>query len=139
MKDSHIRSVIKAITWRMVGTMDTIMLSYFITGKMSTAISIGFTEVFTKIGLYYLHERAWNNLAWLRKHKSRLGAFTKSISWRITGTIDTILVSFFFSKEMDKAFTIGGLELFTKIGFYYLHERLWDKIAWGKIDSRISA
>ncbi|UZR96357.1 DUF2061 domain-containing protein [Chondrinema litorale] len=133
MQDSHIRSVIKAITWRMLGTMDTIFLSFLITGRISTAISIGVTEVFTKIGLFYLHERIWNNLSWYRNNKSRLSSLTKSISWRIAGTIDTILLSYFFSKEIDKAIAIGSLELFTKIAFYYLHERIWDRITWGRI------
>jgi len=60
MKEKHYRSVIKAISWRTVGTIDTIIVSYFITGNLVMAVSIGSIEVITKMFLYYLHERAWN-------------------------------------------------------------------------------
>ena len=56
----------------------------------------------------------------------------KAISWRITGTLDTILVSFLISRRLTVAFSIGFVELFTKIGLYYLHERIWNKIKFGR-------
>jgi uncharacterized membrane protein len=56
---SHARSAAKAVSWRVVGTVDTIVISYFITGTWSFALSIGAVEVFTKIFLFYLHDRAW--------------------------------------------------------------------------------
>ncbi len=58
--DSGKKSFAKAISWRLLGTIDTIIISYVITGEIKSAISIGSIEVFTKIVLYYLHERAWN-------------------------------------------------------------------------------
>lgn len=60
MADKHYRSVIKAISWRTVGTIDTMIVSYFITGNLLMAVSIGSIEVITKMFLYYLHERAWD-------------------------------------------------------------------------------
>ena len=62
MTDQHRRSVLKAITWRATGTLDTIVVSFVVTGRIKLAVSIGFVELFTKIGLYYLHERAWNKV-----------------------------------------------------------------------------
>jgi uncharacterized membrane protein len=53
------RSMLKAISWRAVGTIDTILVSYFWTGDTSKALKIGGTDVLTKILLYYLHERVW--------------------------------------------------------------------------------
>lgn len=58
-KESHLRSVLKGISWRVVGTLDTMVLSYVFTGSLKIAAAIGGTEVITKIFLYYLHERAW--------------------------------------------------------------------------------
>ncbi len=58
-RESHLRSILKGITWRILGTLDTMVISYFITGNVTMAVSIGSVEVFTKIFLYYLHERAW--------------------------------------------------------------------------------
>jgi len=56
------RSFAKAITWRLIGSMDTFILSYILTGRFTIAFSIGSAEVFTKTALYYLHERAWNKI-----------------------------------------------------------------------------
>jgi uncharacterized membrane protein len=53
-------SLFKTISWRIVGTIDTITISYIITGHIGNALSIGGFEVFSKMILYYLHERAWN-------------------------------------------------------------------------------
>ncbi len=53
------RHLAKTITWRIIGSVDTIVLSYFITGSFKIGISIGFMEFFSKMILYYLHERTW--------------------------------------------------------------------------------
>ncbi|MBP7226972.1 MAG: DUF2061 domain-containing protein [Aliarcobacter sp.] len=63
MHEKPYRSVVKAISWRTVGTLDTIIVSYFITGSLVMAASIGSIEVVTKMALYYFHERAWNKLS----------------------------------------------------------------------------
>ncbi|HZF71117.1 DUF2061 domain-containing protein [Sulfuricurvum sp.] len=60
MQEKHYRSIIKAISWRTVGTIDTMVVSFFVTGNLVMAISIGSVEVLTKMVLYYFHERAWN-------------------------------------------------------------------------------
>lgn len=60
MHEKPYRSVVKAVSWRTVGTLDTIIVSYFITGNLIMAASIGTIEVVTKMALYYFHERAWN-------------------------------------------------------------------------------
>ena len=66
MADKHYRSLIKAVSWRVTGTVDTIVVSYFITGHIGTALKIGGLEVFTKIMLYYCHERVWEKLSFGR-------------------------------------------------------------------------
>ena len=60
--DSSKKSILKAFSWRVLGTLDTIIISYIITGEIKSAISIGGIEVFTKVILYYFHERAWNKI-----------------------------------------------------------------------------
>ncbi|WP_082796060.1 DUF2061 domain-containing protein [Flammeovirga sp. SJP92] len=52
-------SVAKSVSWRAVGTVDTMVISYFVTGEITMAVSIGSFEVFSKMVLYYFHERAW--------------------------------------------------------------------------------
>ena len=56
---SYKRHILKTISWRIIGTLDTIILSSLITGNIKVGISIGGVEVVTKMILYFLHERAW--------------------------------------------------------------------------------
>ena len=53
------RHILKTISWRIIGTLDTMILSWIITGNWKVGIAIGGVEVVTKMVLYYLHERAW--------------------------------------------------------------------------------
>ncbi len=53
------RSIAKAISWRLLGSLDTAVLGYLVTGSFTMSLSIASAEVLTKIVLYYLHERAW--------------------------------------------------------------------------------
>jgi uncharacterized membrane protein len=71
--DKPIKSVIKSLSWRVVGTMDTMIISYFITGKVTVAVSIGSVEVITKTVLYYFHERLWAHI-----HRIRLNFLNRS-------------------------------------------------------------
>jgi uncharacterized membrane protein len=59
-------------------------------------------------------------------------SIVKAISWRITGTLDTFFVSWLITRQFTIALSIGAVEIFTKMIFYYFHERLWNKIDFGK-------
>ena len=56
---SYKRHVLKTITWRIIGTLDTMIIAWVITGSWEWGLAIGSIEVFTKMVLYFLHERAW--------------------------------------------------------------------------------
>ena len=56
---SHKRHVMKTITWRLVGTIDTILIGWIISGNPLIGLKIGSVEIITKMILYYLHERVW--------------------------------------------------------------------------------
>ncbi len=61
------RSVVKSISWRIIGTLDTILIAWFIIGEVGMALTIGSIEFFTKMILYFFHERAWNIIKWGKK------------------------------------------------------------------------
>jgi uncharacterized membrane protein len=67
--EAHSRSFIKAVSWRMVGSIDTFVISYFVTGKLVFAASIASVETFTKVVLFYGHERIWAAVPWGRADK----------------------------------------------------------------------
>lgn len=62
MKEKRARTILKTVSWRVTGTLDTFLISYLITGKIALALSISGVEVFTKMVLYYFHERTWNKV-----------------------------------------------------------------------------
>jgi uncharacterized membrane protein len=56
----------------------------------------------------------------------------KAITWRITGTADTFLISLLITKKPIVAASIASFEVITKTFLYYFHERIWNKISWGR-------
>lgn len=72
------RHVAKTITWRIVGTIDTIILSWIISGDPKVGLTIGVVELATKMFLYYIHERLW--------YKSKFGIKNKNYKKSISQT-----------------------------------------------------
>lgn len=148
-KESHFRSILKGITWRILGTLDTLLISWLVLNETDTASGIAIWDTAVKFGLYYGHERLWQNIplglirqyhifrGWAKKviprdyhnavvrKESHVRSILKGISWRIIGTITTIIVAYWLTGDTSSAFAIGGIEVFTKFALYYLHERLW--------------
>ena len=137
-KESHIRSLIKGISWRIVATTDTILIVLLITclsGNCSIddAIKIGVAEFLIKFIVYYIHERIWQNSIKNGGISSKKTLY-KTISWRIIATTMTFIISGTILNAFDEiALYIALIELFTKFALYYLHERLWLKIPLGRI------
>ena len=60
----------------------------------------------------------------------------KAVSWRVTGTFATMMVVFAFTRGFALSLAVGGLEFVSKIGMHWLHERLWDRLRFGKEEVR---
>ena len=129
---SYKRHLAKTFTWRFVGTLDTIVLSWLITGNPLTGVKIGISEVITKMILYYFHERVWFNIGIADSRKRHL---IKTVTWRIIGTLDTFVISWIISGNPVTGFKIGAAEVITKMALYYVHERAWYRINFG-LDKR---
>lgn len=91
-------------------------------------MKIGISEVVTKMLLYYLHERIWSRINIPESRKRHL---LKTLSWRMVGTIDTIILSWMITQNPVMGLKIGAFEILTKMILYYLHERAWYKINFG--------
>lgn len=129
MRDpSRKRHIAKTFTWRAVGTLDTILISGIITGNPLTGMKIGIAEVVTKMVLYYFHERVWFRSRMIESRKRHL---FKTLSWRVIGTLDTILLSWIITGNSITGLKIGVVEVITKMVLYYLHERAWYNLNYG--------
>jgi uncharacterized membrane protein len=132
--ESHKRHLLKAVTWRVIGTIDTMLLAWIISGDPLIGVKIGFAEVLTKMILYYLHERVWFKINITKDgilRESRKRHLAKTVTWRAVGTLDTMFISWIITGNPLIGIKIGIAELLTKMVLYYLHERVWYRINFG--------
>jgi uncharacterized membrane protein len=125
------RHVAKTITWRIIGTVDTIIIAYIVSGNLHSGLKIGITELLTKMILYYFHERIWFKISIFKEGISHARHILKTFTWRFIGTLDTIILSWWITDNATIGLTIGGFEVLTKMILYYLHERIWYKTNFG--------
>lgn len=136
-QESHIRSLLKGISWRFVATTDLVLVVLLITclyGECSieNALKIGAIEFVVKLAVYYLHERIWQK--YKTNNVSRKQTMYKTISWRIVATTITIIISGAILKSFNQVTVFIALtELITKFALYYYHERLWLRLPLGRI------
>lgn len=134
MRDQpHKRHIAKAITWRMIGTCDTIILSWLISGNPISGLKIGFFEIISKTILYYFHERFWYQSKVSNPNKRHL---LKTLTWRFFGTIDTIIIAYLVTGNAIIGLKIGFIEVATKLILYYLHEKIWYRSNFGLEDRK---
>ncbi len=137
-QESHARSILKGVSWRIVATADTILIVLLITclnGNCSIdhAIKIGAAEFLIKLLVYYFHERIWQ-FALKDGVVTSKETLYKTISWRVVATTMTFIISGAILNAYDEiALYIAITELFTKFALYYFHERMWLKLPLGKV------
>ena len=126
------RHIAKSLTWRFIGTIDTLLFAWLITGDLNEGLSISGITTFTKLVWYYVHERWWFNSTILDSNKRHL---IKTFSWRGVGTLDTIFFGWLITGNPFTGLKIGGIETASKMLLYFGHEKLWYKINYG-LDKR---
>jgi len=143
-KESHIRSLLKGISWRIVASVDTVVVVLFATWivkgtpSVLAALKFGGAEFFIKLLIYYGHERIWEQVrSGDGLDKSR--TLKKSISWRIVASATTVLLVTAIVDEADLtiASVIAGIEFVSKFILYYIHERIWLKLPLGRVRNLI--
>ena len=69
MSESSVRSLVKSVTWRLLGSMSTATITWGITGQISFAVEVGLAQLIINFILYLVHERIWNLSSWQRDDK----------------------------------------------------------------------
>ena len=64
---------------------------------------------------------------------TKLRSIIKGMIWRILASLTTIILVFLFTRDIEKATCVGGMEVIVKLLLYYGHERIWNVISWGRI------
>lgn len=122
------RHFLKSLTWRIIGSIDTFLICYFLTGNFSFGLSISGVDFFSKLVLYYFHERIWflSEIETLNKRH-----VFKTFSWRAVGSLATLFVAWTVTGNPFTGFKVGLFEILTKMILYYLHEKVWYRINFG--------
>jgi len=126
------RHIAKALTWRFIGSLDTLFFAWLITGDFDQGLNVSVITTFTKLIWYYIHEQLWFNSFVKSSNKRHLA---KTFSWRFIGTLDTILLGWLIIGNPFVGLKIGIFETLSKMLLYFGHEKLWYKINFG-LDKR---
>ena len=134
---SRKRHIAKTITWRIIATGTTFLLTIFFFREDPNATEkaswVALFEATLKMLLYYYHERVW--FAINLSVKSSVRHLFKTITWRVIASLTTFVLAYFFFKDdpsaIEKATGIALVETVLKMFFYYVHERLWHGSKYG--------
>lgn len=134
---SRKRHIAKTITWRIIATGTTFILTLIFFREDPNATEkaswVALAETVLKMVFYYYHERIWytTKLKW----KSTTRHIVKTFTWRFIASLTTfILAIIFFASEpgaVEKATGVALVESVLKMAFYFVHERLWHKSSYG--------
>lgn len=122
------RHIAKSLTWRFIGTVDTFLFAWLITGDFSQGLNISVITILTKLLWYYIHERFWFKSSISDSNKRHI---LKTVSWRMIGTFDTVLFGWIIVGNPLAGLKIGSIETVSKMLLYFGHEKLWYKINYG--------
>jgi len=136
-QESHLRSILKGISWRFLATGTLILIVFFVEESIATALGIGSIEFFIKLFIYYGHERLWNVYLKGREQTARISLY-KTIVWRFVASATTFCIAFFVLSSSgeeagSKASMVVAIEFFAKFIIYYLHERAWQAVPLGAV------
>lgn len=137
--ENHPRTVAKVISWRVLLTISHIVNGFIITGSWATGLQIaGLAAVINSV-LYWAHERGWNYAQWNRKPTDGLlflegqpRTISKIVTWRVLITASNFLIPFIMTGSWGSAALFLGIATVVNIALFYGHERLWNRIVWGK-------
>jgi len=137
--ENHPRTLVKTISWRILLTLSHFINGLIVTGSIVTGLKIaGWSAVLNSI-LYWIHERVWNYLQWNRQPKD--GVFfidghprttTKMITWRLVVNFSNFFIPYFATGSWGQAGAFFTIAVFVNMTLFYLHERGWNWIKWGK-------
>jgi uncharacterized membrane protein len=137
--EKHPRTLAKVVSWRVLLTISHFVNGYIVTGSWATGAAIaGLAAVINSV-LYWTHERGWNFAQWNRKPTDGILFFegqprtiSKILTWRVLITASNFLIPFIMTGSWGAAAAFLGIATIVNIALFYGHERLWNRVVWGK-------
>ncbi|CAM9722251.1 unnamed protein product [Pylaiella littoralis] len=132
--ESTTRSFVKALAWRLTAGVVTLVSGLVFSGSLATAMSIVGSDFVTKSGFMFAGERLWNRVKWGQDKTgdSAKRSLAKAVLWRVFAASNTLICGVFLAKDLSVASKIAGTDTIFKTALFFLNERMWTKINWGK-------
>lgn len=138
-KEEHPRTVAKVVSWRILLTASHIINAFIVTGSLLMGLQIaGLAAVINSV-LFWLHERGWNIAQWNRNAddlkqfvEGQSRSFSKIVTWRILITSSNFVIPFIMTGSWGQAALFGGIATVVNIFLFWAHERIWNRVSWGK-------
>ena len=118
-RETHSRSIAKAISWRVLGSVATMLLVFVFTRRLQLSLAVGAVEFLAKIGLFWVHERAWDRLGFGKREVSPAVVWLTGLS----GAGKSTLASWLIDALRARGFRVEGLDgdavraIFPQTGF----------------------
>eukprot|EP00560_Eucampia_antarctica_P000851 CAMPEP_0197834146 /NCGR_PEP_ID=MMETSP1437-20131217/21346_1 /TAXON_ID=49252 ORGANISM="Eucampia antarctica, Strain CCMP1452" /NCGR_SAMPLE_ID=MMETSP1437 /ASSEMBLY_ACC=CAM_ASM_001096 /LENGTH=271 /DNA_ID=CAMNT_0043438625 /DNA_START=44 /DNA_END=859 /DNA_ORIENTATION=+ len=132
--ETTMRSVVKALCWRVIAGSITFLTSFRFSGSLTTALSIVGSDFFSKAFTMFIGERLMN-----KSQAGRKGgaddpgrSLIKALVWRLFAICNTLTMSWLISKDLSIASKIAGSDAIFKTALMFVYERVWARIEWGK-------
>jgi uncharacterized membrane protein len=137
--EKHPRTLAKVVSWRVLLTISHFVNGYIVSGSWATGAAIaGLAAVINSV-LYWTHERGWNFAQWNRKPTDGILFFegqprtiSKILTWRVLITASNFLIPFIITGSWGSAAAFLGIATVVNVALFYGHERLWNRVVWGK-------
>lgn len=139
LNEKHSRTLVKTISWRVLLTISHFVNGLIVTGSIAMGLKIAGWSAVLNSALYWIHERVWNWVQWNRKPNDNLffqdghpRTTTKMITWRAVVNFSNFFVPYFITGSWGQAGAFFTVAVIVNMALFYLHERGWNFIKWGK-------
>jgi len=135
VKETSVRSAVKAIGWRLTAGIVTACTSFIYTKSLATAATIVGWDLCSKSVTMFIGERLWNNVDWGKDKgaDSSQRSLAKALAWRLFAAVNTLIGATLLTKgKAGVAGKIAGTDSVVKTVLFYFYERIWATISWGK-------
>jgi uncharacterized membrane protein len=141
--ETHNRTIAKSVSWRLLLTISHFINGFIVTGSIAIGLQIAGWSALLNTVLYWLHERTWNYFQWNKKPAD--GVFfqdgiprttTKMITWRLIVNFSNFFIPYFMTGSWGQAGAFFTIAVVVNMAIFYLHERGWNLVKWGRSASQ---
>jgi uncharacterized membrane protein len=137
--EGQLRTIFKVVSWRILLTISHIVNAFIATGSIMLGLKIAGVATVINSVLYWGHERVWNWIQWNRRSATESKfvegnprSLSKMISWRILITSSNFFIPYILTGSWGAAVIFAGMATFVNMFIFWAHERVWNRIKYGK-------